>query len=104
MSKARTTDLAGIARIIIILILGFIVFFSVYSMINFNNSHVQHQTTDIKRIIEKALVQCYALEGCYPANVEYVQKYGVIFENQRYYYYYEWLGGNLMPIVEVIKK
>ena len=100
----RFNDPAAIARIVIVLLLGFIMYFSVYNIISFSDNQSGQRVEDVKRIIEKALVQCYALEGAYPTNLTYVEKYGVIFDNTHYRYFYEWTGGNLMPFVAVIKR
>ena len=102
MNKAM--DPASVARIVIVVLLSFMVFFSLFHMVNFSNSRMERQTKDIEQIIRRALVQCYALEGSYPAEVDYVKKYGVSFNRDIYIYYYEWFGGNLMPEVKVFKK
>ena len=100
----RYADPASIARIVIVLVIGLIMFFCFYNIIGFNDNHNARHIDDVKRIIEKALVQCYALEGSYPTNLSYIERYGVIFDNASYRYYYEWSGGNLMPFVAVVRK
>ena len=55
--------------------------------------------------IMTALAQCYALEGSYPADIKYLSRYGVIFDDSRFYYYYETNGlGNYMPDVRAVAK
>ncbi|MCL2351340.1 MAG: hypothetical protein FWC55_02290 [Firmicutes bacterium] len=55
--------------------------------------------------IREALAQCYALEGGYPDDVRYLSHYGVIFDDERFYYYYERNGlNNYMPDVRVAAK
>lgn len=40
-------------------------------------------------IVDEALMQCYALEGSFPYDVKYLEKYGIVFDYQRYSYSYE---------------
>ena len=55
--------------------------------------------------IRTALAQCYALEGGYPEDVKYLSRYGVIFDEGRFFYYYERNDmGNYMPDVRVVTK
>jgi hypothetical protein len=55
-----------------------------------------------KEAIERAVMQCYALEGSYPPSLEYlVQNYGLILDQKRYVYLYETVAGNIHPIVQV---
>lgn len=54
--------------------------------------------------IKKAAVQCYALEGFFPPDVDYlIQNYGVIVDNEKFIVRYEADGENLMPNITVIK-
>jgi hypothetical protein len=55
-----------------------------------------------KEAIERAVMQCYALEGSYPPNLDYlVKNYGLIIDQKRYVYLYETVAGNIHPIVQV---
>lgn len=55
--------------------------------------------------IKKAAVQCYALEGFFPPNIDYlVENYGLIIDNDRFIVRYEAEGGNFMPDITVISK
>ncbi len=49
-------------------------------------------------IIEKSVMQCYASEGSYPANLEYLQEhYGLILDEEKYIYEYNIFASNVMP-------
>lgn len=53
--------------------------------------------------IERAVMQCYALEGMYPPNLGYLeQNYGLIVDQDRYVYQYEIVAGNIHPIIGVL--
>jgi hypothetical protein len=52
--------------------------------------------------IERAVSQCYALEGAYPPDLQYlVDNYGLILDERHYVYLYEIVAGNIHPIVGV---
>jgi hypothetical protein len=53
--------------------------------------------------IRRAAVQCYALEGVYPADFEYLKDhYGVRPDESKYIIYYTYTASNLMPEIDVI--
>jgi competence protein ComGC len=62
------------------------------------------QTRAVEEIIDKAMIQCYALEGSYPPNLEYLEGYGVIMDNDHYNYFFEAIGSNIKPDVKVFQK
>lgn len=55
--------------------------------------------------IDRAARQCYALEGAYPPGLEYLEShYGLVLDRENYHYYYEVVGANIRPIIEVQTK
>ncbi|NTV88804.1 MAG: hypothetical protein HGA22_00335 [Clostridiales bacterium] len=59
----------------------------------------------VEEALRKASVQCYALEGSYPPDLEYlVQHYGIVINEDRFYYHYELIGSNIMPDIAVLRK
>jgi hypothetical protein len=62
------------------------------------------QSEKVMQLIDKALVQCYALEGSYPSDSEFkdkMAKYGVILNEDKYNFYYSAFSANLKPDVMV---
>lgn len=52
--------------------------------------------------VERAVMQCYALEGAYPPDLAYLAaNYGLILHTEQYVYQYEIVGGNIHPIIGV---
>ncbi len=43
---------------------------------------------DIEQVIRDTLVTCYAVEGAYPADLVYLENYGIVFNNEKYVYEY----------------
>lgn len=59
----------------------------------------------IEQRIEQAAVLCYALEGSYPKDVRYLeQNYGVVIDDEKYNVFYQSLGSNMKPEVQVYRK
>lgn len=59
------------------------------------------------RILEdavlRATIQCYAIEGMYPPDVAYLEeKYGIVYDHNRYIVHYEIFAGNILPDITVV--
>jgi cytidylate kinase len=73
----------------------------------FGASRVSRQETAgqrqrLQEAICRAAVNCYAVEGCYPADVTYLEEhYGIQIDYTRYSVWYECIGANVMPTVVV---
>ena len=52
--------------------------------------------------IRRAMITCYAIEGFYPASVDYLYEHYGVAADERFVVEYEVLGGNIMPQVTVI--
>ena len=80
-----------------------ICFFSAVS-----NLTAGHQSEDLKQLEEtlrRAAVACYAAEGIYPPNLDYlVTRYGVQIDEKRYVVDYIPIAENLMPDITVLEK
>ena len=64
-----------------------------------NESLKQLETT-----VRKAVMTCYATEGVYPPNIEYIEKrYGIQIDHDRYGVFYEIFGDNIMPQITVME-
>ena len=51
------------------------------------------------------MVNCYAIEGRYPATLEYVEEYyGLQINRERYDVFYEVFADNIMPEITVLSK
>ncbi len=53
--------------------------------------------------IRRAAVQCYALEGFYPANINYLMEhYGIRPDTSRFIIHYQFIADNLLPDITVL--
>ncbi len=55
----------------------------------------------MKENLEDILITCYAVEGAYPSDVKYVEKYGFVFDYDKYIYEYEVSTSYQLPKVNV---
>lgn len=59
----------------------------------------------LRQSVRRAMVQCYAMEGIYPSQVEYLEKYyGLTYDHEKYFIDYEGFAANVMPNVEVFER
>lgn len=55
--------------------------------------------------LRRAVVSCYALEGCYPPDVSYLQEYyGLQINEEKYIVHYEIFAENIMPDITVLER
>ena len=60
------------------------------------------QTQFVTDAVHNAALTCYAVEGAYPTNLEYLRKnYGLAYDQSRYQVRYDAFGSNLMPDIRV---
>ena len=61
-------------------------------------------TVYLEDAIRKAAVHCYAIEGQYPENLEYLKKnYGLVVNHKNYIIEYRNIGANIMPDIFVAR-
>ncbi len=60
--------------------------------------------TRLEQAIRRGCVSCYAAEGSYPPDLDYlVSRYGLQIDQARYRVFYEPVGSNLMPQITVLE-
>ncbi len=60
------------------------------------------QTDFVTKAVHNAALTCYAVEGAYPTNLEYLRThYGLAYDQSRYLVRYDSFGSNLMPDISV---
>lgn len=89
----------GLAIMMAVLI-GFYVTF-----IEASKSSAQEKMEISQRAIERAVINCYAIEGFYPQSIKYIEEnYGVIIDHNKYIIEYNIVGSNVLPEVRVVEK
>ncbi len=60
------------------------------------------QVEIIEKAVRRAAVECYALEGSYPPDLEYLtERYGLLLNDDRFFVDYQVTGSNLAPDIRV---
>jgi len=68
-----------------------------------SSERLQHDMT--LRAISRALADCYAIEGHYPPNIEYLyENYRVRVDEGKYFVIYEIFAPNIAPAVKLIDR
>lgn len=57
----------------------------------------------LEEAVLRATIQCYAIEGMYPPDIQYLEdKYGIVYDHNRYIIHYEIFAGNILPDITVV--
>ncbi len=65
----------------------------------------QDQCAIIEDVVSKAVLQCYALEGSYPPNLEYLRdNYGLMLDRRNFDYHYEVFASNIRPSIQIFAR
>lgn len=72
---------------------------------NLQRKSAEEGKKQLEQSLNRATVSCYALEGIYPPNLDYLkQHYGIQVNEERYTVFYDSFGDNLMPDITVLPK
>lgn len=90
----------GLLPLLLTLLFPLLFFLAVVHM----EQRVSRETLDMaEKGIRRAALQCYALEGAYPQNVDDLkERYGVSVDEKRFRVDYIYIGSNLMPDITVV--
>lgn len=103
--KIRRSDIGHFWKGLILpvfIFLGLLLFLSV-GIGNVSSLSEEESRRCLQDAVIRATVQCYALEGMYPPNVEYLEDhYGLSFDRERFIVHYEVFAGNILPDITVI--
>ena len=59
----------------------------------------------VRDAVKNAALTCYAVEGMYPDDLEYLREhYNLSYNEERYHVFYEPLASNLMPSIMVAER
>ena len=79
-----------------------VLFFTGISLAGKNS--IEKQQESLESAIARDIVQCYAIEGMYPPDLEYLENhYGLVYDKTVFFVDYQPIASNLYPDVTVIK-
>ena len=59
----------------------------------------------VRDAVKNAALTCYAVEGMYPDDLEYLEEhYHLSYNDKKYHVFYEPLASNLMPSIKVAER
>ena len=86
---------------VLLLALGVFVAFSD----SFAETNIAYEKDLLQKALDRSITQCYALEGTYPNDLEYLEEhYGLTYNKEHFFVDYQYIGGNLRPDVTIIEK
>ena len=105
MSKT-TRSISQILRSLILPLVAVIILLCfIIALNNLDNGQTEEGRLQLEDSIRRAAVACYAAEGIYPPDVEYLQNhYGIQIDEEKYAVFYDVFGSNLMPEITVVVK
>lgn len=72
---------------------------------NVSKRQEQESLKQLQDAIQRAVLNCYAIEGSYPATIEYIEDYyGLQIDHDKYEVFYEIFADNIMPEITVVEK
>lgn len=102
MKKKLQKGISGV--LFPILAVGILLFF-LASINNLNIGKSEEGKDQLEQALKRCAVTCYATEGIYPPDVEYMKEhYGIQIDEERYLVRYEIFAENLMPDITVLEK
>lgn len=68
------------------------------------NKTENNKTEELKKTIQTASIECYAVEGMYPPSVEYLEEnYGIQIDRNKYNVFYSGFASNMLPDITVVE-
>lgn len=91
--------------LVIVLILGVLCWGGILWQQNVTRDLDQQAAQQLKETVQRAAVQCYAVEGVFPENLEHLEEnYGLQINHEKFIVTYDAFSSNLMPDIQVLQK
>ena len=101
--KARRAEREGLLRsVLFVIIISAVLVAGIFYISNMGNEQGIKLT---REAAVRTAVECYAIEGIYPPNVQYMEdNYNLRYDKTKYYIHYDAFASNIMPTIEVYEK
>ena len=102
-NKEAMGEMAAYRREIALVLLMILLIGGVWVLVNgVGRKSGAAQTEFVTDAVHNAALTCYAVEGAYPDDLEYLRvHYGLAYDQDRYLVRYDSFGSNLMPDISV---
>lgn len=72
---------------------------------NITNKNDGRELQIVRDAVKNAALTCYAVEGMYPDDLQYLRDhYNLAYNEERYHVFYEPIASNLMPSIKVAER
>ena len=89
---------------VFIVIFGLVLSFVIKGLQQADESSNSEGLRVAENSINRAVINCYASEGMYPPNFEYLKEhYGISVDEDKYIVHYDIFASNIMPDITVIR-
>lgn len=100
----RKLSLSFISMLVCIAIITAVVVVVLASVQDYGSRYEGRRLEEVRETVLSYIAQCYALEGAYPPDLQYLEdNYGMIMDKSRYIYHYEVFASNMFPDVKVLR-
>lgn len=97
---------SGFARRLVLALAVFAALFTgVFLLVNkVSSASGDAETEMVQDAVRSAVLTCYAVEGAYPLNIDYLKEhYGLVYNEDAYRVVYDAFATNIMPSIRVIE-
>ena len=102
MNHAKLPLISLIASLLILAIAGAAL---LIGLSGYTDSYSDKKLSEMHDTVMSYVAQCYALEGAYPPDLDYLAKnYGLQLDTEHYIYHYDMYASNIMPDVRVFTR
>ncbi len=100
MKRINLSFVSVLITILVIAVAAVIVFAAID---DYTSSYDEKKVEEIRETLLGYVAECYALEGRYPADLQYLEdNYGLVLDRDKYVYHYSIFASNFLPDVKVI--
>ncbi len=105
MKKRRKPALGGALRGLLLPVAAVAALLCFAAAVNgLDDGRSQEALRQLEEALRRSCVACYAAEGVYPPDLDYLEEhYGVQVDGTRYVVYYDVFAENLMPDITVLE-
>lgn len=99
--KTRSVRALAVTLAVFALLLGM----ALYLLQGIGNVSQEQQVEQVRQAVRSALITCYAVEGRYPPDVQWLKEhYGLAYDEDRYIVSFDAFASNILPDVRVSVK
>ena len=99
----KKMSLSFVSMLVCLAIMAALALLVIINVQEYGSSYNERRLDEIRNTLLSCVSQCYALEGAYPPDLQYLEdNYGLIMDKSRYIYHYEMFASNIFPDVKVL--